>query len=143
MNQDKPASLAKLCSHCGLRPRWRRSSRCESCKKLYDKSFYQDHQPAKIESAVKRKHDLLDWYRELKHQKPCRDCGAVLHYCQLDFDHLPQYQKRFEVSQMVRLGYEKEKIVEEVRKCELVCKNCHALRTWRRLRGQKGSTYGE
>lgn len=76
--------------------------------------------------------ELLKWYIDLKSNRQCIDCGAGLLYFQLDFDHLPCYSKSMDVSRMVRLGLTKEAILEEMHKCVLVCKNCHALRTWKR-----------
>jgi hypothetical protein len=44
----------------------------------------------------------------------------------MSFDHLPGYTKRFVVSQT---KINKLALQEELDKCELVCLNCHAIRT--------------
>ena len=33
---------------------------------------------------------------------------------------------------MVLTGFRRETILDEIRKCELVCANCHAVRTFNR-----------
>ncbi len=40
--------------------------------------------------------------------------------------------KKHEVSNMVRRGFRRATILEEIAKCELVCANCHAVRTFNR-----------
>lgn len=47
----------------------------------------------------------------------------------MSFDHLPEYDKRMTISKMVLSGYKIETIETEVRKCDLVCANCHLIRT--------------
>jgi hypothetical protein len=106
--------------------------RCRDCRRQYDFQYYTTNQVQKSASATQRKRELMDWYKALKSGRSCVDCGTCYVACQLDFDHLPQFQKRDEVSHMVRTGLAKETIEAEVAKCQLVCKNCHALRTERR-----------
>lgn len=60
--------------------------------------------------------------------KPCTDCGHKFPpYC-MDFDHV-RGQKEFYVTESVRSWERTEK---EIAKCELVCANCHRIRTYRR-----------
>jgi hypothetical protein len=47
----------------------------------------------------------------------------------MTFDHLPQYEKKANISDMGRLGWGKAKIEAELAKCEIVCLLCHADRT--------------
>lgn len=46
----------------------------------------------------------------------------------MDFDHA-NGGKSGNVARMVSCGYKLELIKEEIAKCELVCSNCHRLRT--------------
>jgi hypothetical protein len=62
---------------------------------------------------------------ELRSQ-PCTDCGQSFDPVCMDFDQLRD--KDFNISQMVR-SYSWDKIKAELAKCELVCSNCHRLRT--------------
>lgn len=53
----------------------------------------------------------------------------------MDFDHLPGKRKVDTVSQMVTDLEPWEKILREIAKTELVCSNCHRIRTRDRQSG--------
>jgi hypothetical protein len=63
----------------------------------------------------------------LKTGAPCVDCGAFFKACQMDFDHVQKW-KFASVSQMLQLS--EATVLEEISKCELVCANCHRVRTY-------------
>jgi len=75
--------------------------------------------------------DFRAWARALKEGKPCSDCGQVLHPSAMQWDHLPGTAKRANVGDLARKNC-RNRVLEEISKCELVCANCHALRTLRR-----------
>jgi hypothetical protein len=61
---------------------------------------------------------------------PCADCGGHFHpYC-MDFDHLRD--KKFTIGYAVVSSRRWSEILEEIEKCEIVCANCHRLRTFMR-----------
>lgn len=62
----------------------------------------------------------------------CTDCRVEYPYFILEFDHLPQFKKSFPLSAAGSKDRSKEKIIEEIAKCEIVCANCHRIRTHRR-----------
>jgi hypothetical protein len=66
---------------------------------------------------------------------PCMDCGGSFHFASMDFDHRPGESKRREVSQL--LDYSTDVVLAEIAKCEVVCANCHRVRSF--LRGQIGA----
>ncbi|GAA1936604.1 hypothetical protein GCM10009775_30640 [Microbacterium aoyamense] len=62
--------------------------------------------------------------------QPCADCGQRYDPRQVDLDHLPGVDKVAGVSSMVRRwGVTLEQLQAEIAKCEVVCANCHRLRT--------------
>lgn len=63
---------------------------------------------------------------ELK-KGPCVDCGQTFHPVCMDFDHLNPETKTRNISAMAQQS--KETILAEIAKCELVCANCHRLRS--------------
>ena len=74
----------------------------------------------------------------LKADVPCADCGQVFPVWVMHWDHLPGYEKLGSVSQMV--GSRSRAItLAELKKCELVCANCHVLRTMSRARNRVGT----
>ena len=62
--------------------------------------------------------------------RPCADCGNSFHHCVMDFDHLND--KLENVADMVKKSVGIKKLKTEMDKCEVVCANCHRLRTWKR-----------
>ena len=60
---------------------------------------------------------------------PCPDCGRTYHPCQMDFDHKDPSQKLGGINELLKNGTWEE-VVAEMDKCEVVCSNCHRLRTW-------------
>ena len=67
---------------------------------------------------------------EIKEASGCTDCG-VKNPIVLDFDHLKD--KRYNVSRMIHDGFSWAAIKKEIAKCEVVCANCHRVRTYNRL----------
>lgn len=118
---------------------------CKECSKLMNKKQrqnsikYKDRTPEykkKIsESNCKTNKNSATRNKKIVNllkDKPCKDCGNKFPpYC-MDFDHLPQYKKYKHVSTLVNRGFILEKILEEIEKCELVCANCHRIRTFSR-----------
>ena len=66
-----------------------------------------------------------------KIEKGCVDCGYNADHRALEFDHLPGNEKKRTVGSMMYHSW--EHIWAEVVKCEVVCANCHAIRTMDRL----------
>ena len=61
---------------------------------------------------------------------PCMDCGQTYPPYVMDFDHLLSSEKKLMVSKMV--GWSLDTLLAEVSKCDLVCSNCHRIRTFTR-----------
>lgn len=58
------------------------------------------------------------------------DCGLTFPSCVMQFDHRNAETKVREIARMVRHTVSLERLKAEVAKCDLVCANCHAIRTW-------------
>jgi hypothetical protein len=65
---------------------------------------------------------------ELK-SKPCVDCGGIFPSECMDFDHLSD-DKIIDISKSLYRSM--EFIKKEIAKCDLVCANCHRIRTYKR-----------
>lgn len=73
---------------------------------------------------------------EVKLAAGCLDCGYKEHSVALDFDHV-RGVKEFNISQ----GYARRSwaaLLREMDKCEVVCSNCHRVRTARRKAETQG-----
>jgi hypothetical protein len=63
--------------------------------------------------------------------KPCSDCGIAYPYYVMQFDHLDAASKEFNIGVMgPTVG--RDRLLDEIAKCEVVCANCHAERTHQR-----------
>ena len=77
---------------------------------------------------------LKAWMLELK-SRPCADCGGVFPVCCMDFDHRDGTEKAYNLGSMFAHHYSRELIQTELDKCDLVCANCHRVRTRNRRLG--------
>ena len=106
-------------------------SKCIECNKEYQKEHYRKNKEDYYLKSRKHREKMKDRIRTIKQSKPCADCGIKYHYCQMDFDHIRD--KTGNISSMVgHEGYSWATIQKEISKCELVCSNCHRLRTFNR-----------
>jgi hypothetical protein len=95
---------------------------------------------ARYRKTPKGKAILIRLNRELRRKKKtklvalfggrCVDCGYGAHEAALQFDHIDPAQKKFTISGGAGIAKSWDVLVAEARKCELVCANCHAIRTF-------------
>lgn len=74
--------------------------------------------------AKKIKQFLADY----KLEKGCIDCGYNKHHSALEFDHI-KGKKTLNIAWAKSISQAKK----EIEKCEVVCSNCHRVRTYNRL----------
>src|SRR6185503_17863347 len=67
-----------------------------------------------------------EWLESLK-CGPCTDCGHLYPPECMDFDHVAG-TKVASASRLLRTA-SKARVIAEVKKCDLVCANCHRIRT--------------
>ena len=98
------------------------------CKSCYDKTWRKSNRD-RLLTYWKRENDSYNlWISELKNH-PCLDCGQSFPSECMDFDHV-NGDKEFHVTQGKRRG--RERVIREIAKCDLVCANCHRIRTRKR-----------
>jgi len=109
-----------------------RDSFCRPCRSAYGKEHYEANKQRYIEQAraskeairLERTRYLLDFF----HEHPCVDCGESDPVV-LEFDHLRD--KSFGIgAKLAQFAW--QTILDEIKKCEVVCANCHRRRTARR-----------
>jgi len=86
-------------------------------------------------SIAKQKAYLAQYLRDLKTKTPCVDCGINYPYYVMDFDHV-RGVKQANVMELVST-LSKKRIDLEIAKCEIVCSNCHRIRTHMRKMAKK------
>lgn len=60
---------------------------------------------------------------------PCADCGGLFPPYVMDFDHRDPATKSFEITRVAG-RVSRKKLLEEIAKCDIVCSNCHRVRTY-------------
>ena len=104
-----------------------RQAYCRECQNAHHKGYYAKNKlPWKLKERERRKR-MSALVNELK-RLPCADCGGSFPPCVMDFDHRDPKLKKQNVALMVHRN-SLEVIMEEIEKCDLVCANCHRLRT--------------
>lgn len=75
---------------------------------------------------IKRAREILS---KLKAKTPCKDCKVQFPPEAMDFDHV-RGQKKFSLASPAT--FSGRAIAAEIAKCEIVCANCHRIRTRQR-----------
>ena len=115
-------------------------------QRAYQADWFQRRKDTKKQRAVraraknKFREQRRQWLRSLKEGHPCADCERTFHFAAMGWDHLPGTKKLFCISAHLSIGYSEQKILAEIAKCELVCANCHAIRTYERIHRLRSGT---
>lgn len=81
------------------------------------------------EAQQKRRAPRQEYVDKIKAERGCMDCGLHPKYSQvLEFDHRPDEDKKFHISDGMIAGTMEDLIIE-INKCDVVCANCHRVRT--------------
>ncbi len=111
---------------------------CKPCNSAYMKSWYAANIEAQRPIAnknnaqwkAKKKAEVLGFVHQLK-TAPCTDCKNSFYPWVMQYDHRNPVEKKYNVANMVNRRMPIAAILEEIAKCDLVCANCHADRTYR------------
>lgn len=100
---------------------------CKTCHNLRSKSSYKKNKQPYIERARKFRQTQIcrikAYLNELK-SFGCSQCDEKRFWC-IDFHHLNASEKDYAISDLLSFG-SIHKIVKELNKCVMLCKNCHA-----------------
>jgi hypothetical protein len=103
---------------------------CKVCRAEIDHARYE----AAVGHAVDRHPQLAverglgPWLASLKVGRPCTDCGRVFPHQVMQWDHRPGFEKLGDLSDF--WVHSRQEILDEIAKCDLVCTNCHIIRTF-------------
>jgi hypothetical protein len=112
----------KSCNKNGL------SARCKICTRKASKIHFLANKKYYFEKAKRNKKQIIEFLRETK-DIPCKDCKNKYPYYVMDFDH--KRNKKFGLcGSYPKKG--KLQVLEEIKKCDVVCSNCHRIRTYKR-----------
>lgn len=95
----------------------------------YNRRHYRKNRQYYVDKAARRRQGIYAEVAAIKEAAGCADCrGRFPHYV-LDFDHVGDDAKVADVATLIRDG-NRRAIASEIDKCEVVCANCHRVRTW-------------
>lgn len=104
-----------------------RAYRCKGCEAERSKANYQADPETRNKQNLARRMRNLELV-QAKKAIPCTDCGIQYPPYVMDFDHLRD--KSFNIS--MSLGRSPDLLLMEIEKCDVVCANCHRIRTHER-----------
>ena len=108
---------------------------CKVCDRAAQKVQYANNKKYYLDrNRIHRKRNR-DRYNALKAGAPCAHCGGVFPAVCMDHDHIDPNTKKLCVAQM--MGYSWKMIKDEIAKCELLCANCHRIKTYETTVRQK------
>jgi len=106
---------------------------CKLCKKSHDHNTYKTkpHRRKALKQSTAKYRMIAEEY-VIAHlrQNPCK-CGNS-NILNLQFDHIRD--KEFEISIGIMQGYSLERIKTEIEKCQVLCANCHSIKSAHQLK---------
>ena len=108
---------------------------CRPCDNQKSRERYAENRESHLLSIRARsdryRAEVRLYVSSLKESQPCSDCGKSYPHYVMDYDHTGT-DKLFNIANAVNRGFSLEKIKTEISKCQLVCSNCHRIRTHNR-----------
>ena len=98
-------------------------------RRSYNRNYYhtKTDKTRKVSLQRDRIRKIKEWVNEYKSVLRCEKCGED-HPATLQFHHRDPDQKDFAIGEMH--GQSKERVLDEILKCEVLCANCHAKLHW-------------
>lgn len=109
---------------------------CSKSTIAYYLSDGQKQKTIKRSNVTKAKLRREVW--KIKEDSGCVDCGEKYPHFMLQFDHKPEFVKVGSVSEIYS-RHGRIRGFEEMAKCDIVCANCHCIRTYNRNQNRIGT----
>jgi hypothetical protein len=111
---------------------------CRACNRISARRYYAANRDRHVATIVARSRAArmaaLSWLGSYLVDHPCVDCGMG-DVRVLDFDHRPGSGKTADVMRLAQDGSSLRRIQAEVAKCDVRCRNCHAIVSYERAGG--------
>ena len=79
-------------------------------------------------TATGKRVPIREFLREYLLENPCMRCGNP-NLMVLEFDHRNREEKSFSIADAVNQGIGLDEVKNELTKCDVLCANCHAIKT--------------
>ena len=101
-----------------------RNSTCKECFKTVRRTWYLKYKKQIIEKNTRNRNKNIEWFKEYRKKLKCIKCGEN-HISCLEFHHKNPKNKEYNVSSITSGTYGIETIMKEIKKCDVLCANCH------------------
>ena len=98
-------------------------SSCRTCGHNYP----QNHKKCKVCRRIRRE-EIATIVKKWKDRR-CVHCGVKYHHAARQCDHVRE-EKIFNIADAARLQKSDEEILQELAKCDVVCANCHSMKSY-------------
>ena len=102
--------------------------KCKMCHKEYRETHYQKNRQKYIEKSKRKRKEYRQEFLEFIKTKSCIDCGNS-DWRVLEFDHI--HNKEYNISAK-KSQITLKSLMKEIDKCDIVCANCHRIRSHNR-----------
>ena len=100
------------------------SSYCKECRRKYGKKHYNSNKSQYFSKNYKFRLKIDTFINRYKSYCGCKICGEK-RYWVLDLHHIDEQKKDFSVGGYKQVCSSLNKVKNEIRKCIVVCANCH------------------
>jgi len=104
------------------------SSWCKICVRERSKKSYNTNKKQILNKQEKIRTERKIWINKIKSKLKCEKCG-INHIAVLDFHHKDPKEKDFGIAKVLNWK-SKENILKEIKKCMILCSNCHRILHW-------------
>lgn len=127
----------KVCNKCNteksiddfndrkLKTKTVKQSICKKCQSDYSKNHFQKNKEYYYLKKKKYSEEYKKWFEELKSNLSCECCGYNKCIGALDFHHVDINTKEKNIAEMIASQTSKLVVLEEIKKCTVLCANCH------------------
>lgn len=92
--------------------------------KAYMKKWYEKNKQKHLKYIRNNETNKKKWLDEIKSNFKCSRCQEN-HIACLDFHHIDPKSKEIGIAIALQKNWSKERILEEINKCIVLCSNCH------------------
>jgi hypothetical protein len=115
-------------------PDARREYHREYMRRWYENENNREIHLARVKKGARARRQRMNEFIDSCKRCPCFDCGGRFPTFLMDFDHV-RGTKLAIVSKLGAGRASRARVEAEIAKCEVVCSNCHRIRTYLRRKG--------
>jgi L-lysine 2,3-aminomutase len=102
--------------------------RARGSQRAQNVDYYARNRDLEMQRVRVRQAGMVELLRDLR-RVPCKDCGGTFKPYQMEFDHRDPASKSFNVMAGRVMLMATAIVLNEVAKCDVVCVNCHRVRS--------------